>query len=170
MRLWRVLFAIAGVAGPLGCEPTGPGVVEPRSLVVPAAGRYQATLVGYRSRSCDEPLSPPVGTLEAAAQMGFLLQGEVSLSGGQIWPFGEVVLRPGDSADPVAGPSWVGSARARAERWGCALQASVQAQYFPVGAEQGSLHVRTRYALAEGRCSLRLPCEDAAVWWLVHFP
>lgn len=158
--------SIVAVLAGCGGSTTGP---RPVSLPVPAAGRYQATLMGYGVRSCDDTLSEPVGALEVSTSFGFLSEGQVQISGARIWPYGAVSLQPGDPSDLVLATAWRGSAEVQAIRGGCTLGARVSMLYFPVDAEHGNLNAQINYSAVSGTCTARLPCENLALWSLTHY-
>ena len=171
MRVNFSALALAGAAFLAGCGDSPGPSPRPVSLLVPAAGRYQATLMGYSSRSCDDTLTEPVGALESAAAIGFLTEGRLELSGARIWPFGTVPLRPGDAADEVARHAWTGSREIRTVRGACILSSVALLRYFPIDVEHGNLTAQVSYAAAEGTCAASpLPCQNVAVWNLTYFP
>jgi hypothetical protein len=165
-----VVNAIRALAllGLLACDSGGGAVESP--VVTPLPGRYQATLTGYLQRSCDSPaLSDETGTFDAAFRVEQLSGRRIELFGQRLWPFGPVVLAPGDPNDDTERLAWVGTAAGQGDFAGCPLSATLTLRYFPRDPQHGTLHAQPRYT-STGRCTLPLPCENRAIWAMSHFP
>lgn len=147
----------------------GSGQAMTLAPAIPDGGSYQATLTAYSAQTCDASLVVPVGTLDAAASFGFVLNNTLTFEDSSVWRYGPISLMP--AQDSMGHAFWGGQAQTSQELTGCTLDAAIEVQYTAASPTDGTMTAQSSFTVPAGASctTLKLPCQADASWSLVFY-